>query len=277
MEGQAHRRVPRCQPPRPALAVPAADGRAADRRSVILRCGDARNTSWPIWSSGETLIVHLGMSGRMLIVRRRLTTLGEFHHRPPGAARSTTMSCSTWRTARGSPSTTPRRFGAMDLVADRCGRDASRCWPRSGRSRWATRFDEAYLVAALEGPQHADQGGAARPADRRRAGQHLCLRGAAPGRDLAAPQGRPHRCQPASRAAGPDHPRRADRGDRGGRLVAARLPAGRWRAGLFPAQLSASTAARAQPCRTPGCGGTDRADRAVRTVDLPLPALSKIA
>jgi formamidopyrimidine-DNA glycosylase len=46
--------------------------------------------------TGETLIVHLGMSGRMLVGGR---LLGEFHHDIGAAPVRTTMCSSTWRGA----------------------------------------------------------------------------------------------------------------------------------------------------------------------------------
>ena len=97
----------------------------------------------------------------------------------------------------------------------------------------------------------ADQGGAARPAHRRRARQHLCLRGAVPRRAVAAPARRrrwPGRAPSGSSTAIRDG---ADRGDRGRRLVAARLCPGRWRARLFPASLGGLRQARASPA--PSC------------------------
>ena len=51
---------------------------------------------------------------------------------------------------------------------------------RSARSR-SGGFDARDLQAALAGRTRADQAAAARPADRRRARQYLCLRGAVPG------------------------------------------------------------------------------------------------
>ena len=51
-------------------------------------------------------------------------------------------------------------------------------------------FDGALSEPRARRQDDADQIGAARPAHRRRARQHLCLRGAVPGRHIAAPAGR---------------------------------------------------------------------------------------
>jgi formamidopyrimidine-DNA glycosylase len=81
--------------------------------------------------SGETLLVHLGMSGRMLVsgaaVGSSITTTR--------ARRNMTMwSCDMDNGARITFNDA-RRFGAMDLM--QTGRKTTRCWPGWGRSRWA--------------------------------------------------------------------------------------------------------------------------------------------
>lgn len=48
--------------------------------------------------TNETCLIHLGMSGRILISG---TTLGKFHHEHP-RRKNTITSCSTWTAARGS-------------------------------------------------------------------------------------------------------------------------------------------------------------------------------
>ena len=114
-------------------------------------------------------------------------------------------------------------------------------------------FDAAHLQAAFAGRKQGRQDPAARPARRGGAGQHLCLRG-------AAPRAASRRCKPAgryqgarARAAGRRDPGGAGRGDRGRRLDLARLsprPTGRW---AISSTASASTTARASPAATPGC------------------------
>lgn len=64
-------------------------------------------------SSGETLIIHLGMSGRILISG---DPLGQFHHEHPAPEKHDHV---VFYMASGARVTfnDPRRFGAMDLVA----------------------------------------------------------------------------------------------------------------------------------------------------------------
>ena len=89
---------------------------------------------------------------------------------------------------------------------------------------------------SAQGTTHADQGGPARPEDPGRGRQHICLRGAVPGRHLAAPL-RPYRAGRARRPAGRRHQAGAAALDRRRRLDLARpCPAGR-RARLFPDPL----------------------------------------
>ena len=82
MEGRV---IARAEVNRPDLRWPLPDrhGRPADRAAGRRRCGGGRSTSLPTSSSGETLLIHLGMSGRMLISG---AMLGEFHHDHPAPA-----------------------------------------------------------------------------------------------------------------------------------------------------------------------------------------------
>ena len=68
----------------------------------------------------------------------RARMLGAVPPRPPGAGRSTTTSSSTWTAARAITFNDARRFGAMDLMADRDRRGAPAAGAASGPSRWAT-------------------------------------------------------------------------------------------------------------------------------------------
>ncbi len=97
-------------------------------------------------SSGETLLVHLGMSGRMLVSG---TMLGEFHHPHPAAAKHDhvvlDMEGGTRITFNDA-----RRFGAMDLMPTGA---EDRHWLLSGLGPepLGNGFDEEYLVARLRG------------------------------------------------------------------------------------------------------------------------------
>jgi formamidopyrimidine-DNA glycosylase len=68
---------------RPDLRWPLPE-RMADRLTGarVTGCGGGRSTSWPT-STGETLLIHLGMSGRMLVSG---AMLGPVPPRPPRAA-----------------------------------------------------------------------------------------------------------------------------------------------------------------------------------------------
>ncbi|MEM9343185.1 MAG: bifunctional DNA-formamidopyrimidine glycosylase/DNA-(apurinic or apyrimidinic site) lyase [Pseudomonadota bacterium] len=97
-------------------------------------------------ASGETLIVHLGMSGRMLVSG---DTLGAFHHEHPAPEKHDHVVLDTEAGARVTFNDA-RRFGAMDL------------WPTDAlESHWLIErlgpeplgngFNEEYLVEAFRG------------------------------------------------------------------------------------------------------------------------------
>lgn len=97
-------------------------------------------------TSGESLIVHLGMSGRMLVSG---DTLGAFHHAHPAPEKHDHVVLDTDTGARITFND-PRRFGAMDL------------WPtdklethwlieKLGPEPLGNGFHEDYLVAAFRG------------------------------------------------------------------------------------------------------------------------------
>jgi formamidopyrimidine-DNA glycosylase len=97
-------------------------------------------------SSGETLLIHLGMSGRMLVSG---TMLGEFHHHHPAPAKHDHIVLEMDSGARITFNDA-RRFGAMDLVAT----DAAEThWLLAGLGPepLGNAFDEDYLVARLRG------------------------------------------------------------------------------------------------------------------------------
>ena len=97
-------------------------------------------------SSGETLIIHLGMSGRILISG---DTLGDFHHDHPAPEKHDHV---VFHMEGGARITfnDARRFGAMDLVAtDACEEH----WliAQLGPEPLGNAFDEDYLVTRLRG------------------------------------------------------------------------------------------------------------------------------
>ena len=96
--------------------------------------------------TGETLLVHLGMSGRMLISG---TTLGKFHHAHPAPETHDHVVFDMESGARITFND-PRRFGAMDLIVN--GADANHpLLAKLGPEPLGNGFHEDYLVAALRG------------------------------------------------------------------------------------------------------------------------------
>lgn len=97
-------------------------------------------------SSGETLIIHLGMSGRMLISG---DALGAFHHAHPAPEKHDHVVLDMEGGARITFNDA-RRFGAMDLAPT--GRIEEH-WLLAGLGPepLGNRFDEDYLVRRLKG------------------------------------------------------------------------------------------------------------------------------
>lgn len=97
-------------------------------------------------STGETLIIHLGMSGRMLISG---DPLGQFHHTHPAPEKHDHV---VLHMANGARITfnDARRFGAMDLAATEHVEDH---WllAELGPEPLGNAFNEDYLVARLKG------------------------------------------------------------------------------------------------------------------------------
>ena len=97
-------------------------------------------------SSDETLLIHLGMSGRMLISG---DPLGQFVHEHPAPEKHDHVVLDMANGARITFND-PRRFGAMDLMPS----DEAEAHPllaKLGPEPLGNHFDEAYLVAALKG------------------------------------------------------------------------------------------------------------------------------
>jgi formamidopyrimidine-DNA glycosylase len=97
-------------------------------------------------SSGETLLIHLGMSGRMLVSG---AMLGEFHHHHPAPAKHDHVVLDMDGGARITFNDA-RRFGAMDLVATEAA-EAHWLLVGLGPEPLGNAFDEDYLVARLRG------------------------------------------------------------------------------------------------------------------------------
>ncbi len=97
-------------------------------------------------SSGETLLIHLGMSGRMLISG---DPLGQFVHEHPAAEKHDHV---VFHMENGARITfnDPRRFGAMDLL-DTATADDHKLLALLGPEPLSNDFHEAILVAALKG------------------------------------------------------------------------------------------------------------------------------
>ncbi|WP_394155473.1 bifunctional DNA-formamidopyrimidine glycosylase/DNA-(apurinic or apyrimidinic site) lyase [Loktanella salsilacus] len=96
--------------------------------------------------SQETLLIHLGMSGRMLITG---AVLGDFHHDHPAPAKHDHV---VFHMGQGARITfnDARRFGAMDLMPTAT---AAEHWLMKdlGPEPFANDFNELYLVARLKG------------------------------------------------------------------------------------------------------------------------------
>lgn len=94
--------------------------------------------------TGETLIVHLGMSGRMQVDRAPVAGF----HLPGGGTDKHDHVVLHMETGRTIVFNDPRRFGAMDLApTDRI--DAHWLLAKLGPEPLGNRFDEPYLVAAF--------------------------------------------------------------------------------------------------------------------------------
>ncbi len=233
-------------------------------------------------SSGDVLLMHLGMSGSFRVVRDGDAS----DARPvPSRARAstarTTTSCSTCRTGAAVTFNDPRRFGLMKLVP-RAELDQEPLLRALGPEPLGNAFDAAHAGAGLRRQEDQPEGGAARPARRRRARQHLCLRGAASRAAVAQ-----------ARAPRPSRRDRARRNERAERLVDA------IKAVLNDAIEAGGSSLRdhrrtdgelgyfqhnfrvydreGEPCPTPGCTRHDPAHRADRALDVLLPGVPEVS
>ncbi len=97
-------------------------------------------------ASGESLLIHLGMSGRMLISG---DPLGQFVHSHPAPEKHDHV---VFHMSNGARITfnDPRRFGAMDLL-DTATAEKHKLLATIGPEPLGNDFHEAHLVAALKG------------------------------------------------------------------------------------------------------------------------------
>jgi formamidopyrimidine-DNA glycosylase len=95
-------------------------------------------------ASGETLLIHLGMSGRMLISGAQI---GAFHHEHPAPAKHDHVVLDMAAGARITFNDA-RRFGAMDLMPTATAEDHP-LLAALGPEPLGNSFDEDYLVARL--------------------------------------------------------------------------------------------------------------------------------
>jgi formamidopyrimidine-DNA glycosylase len=144
MEGRV---IARAQVNRPDLRWPFPVG-MADRLTGQTVLALRRRSKYILadLSSGETLLVHLGMSGRMLISG---APLGVFHHDHPAPQKHDHVVLDMDNGARVTFNDA-RRFGAMDLLAT----DAAESHPllaSLGPEPLGNTLDEAYLTAKMNG------------------------------------------------------------------------------------------------------------------------------
>lgn len=143
MEGQ---RIDRADVNRPNLRWPLPSG-MADRLTGKTVLALRRRSKYILadLSSGETLLIHLGMSGRMLISGQML---GEFHHTHPAPQKHDHV---VLHMANGARVTfnDARRFGAMDLLPTATAEEHPLLAP-IGPEPLGNTFDEPYLIAKLK-------------------------------------------------------------------------------------------------------------------------------
>ncbi len=144
MEGQV---IARADINRPDLRWPFPD-HMADRLTGKRITGLRRRSKYILadLDSGETLLIHLGMSGRMLISGHML---GDFHHEHPAPAKHDHV---VFHMETGTRITfnDARRFGAMDLMPTATQEDH---WliRDLGPEPLGNAFNETYLIARLHG------------------------------------------------------------------------------------------------------------------------------
>jgi formamidopyrimidine-DNA glycosylase len=132
---------------RPDLRWPFPDDMAARLTGqLILRLRRRSKYILADLESGESLLIHLGMSGRMLMSGAKL---GNFVHDHPAPEKHDHV---VFHMASGARVTfnDPRRFGAMDLL-DTATADQHKLLASIGPEPLGNSFDEAHLIAAFKG------------------------------------------------------------------------------------------------------------------------------
>ncbi|MBP9182659.1 MAG: bifunctional DNA-formamidopyrimidine glycosylase/DNA-(apurinic or apyrimidinic site) lyase [Fuscovulum sp.] len=144
MEGRV---IARAQVNRPDLRWPLPE-RMADRLTGQRVLSLRRRSKYILadLSSGESLLIHLGMSGRMLVSGGML---GVFHHDHPAPEKHDHVVLDMEGGGRVTFNDA-RRFGAMDLV-ETAGAETHPLLASLGPEPLGNGFDDAYLVAALKG------------------------------------------------------------------------------------------------------------------------------
>ena len=119
----------------------------ADRLSGVAITALRRRSKYILadLSSGETLILHLGMSGRILISG---DPLGQFHRDHPAPEKHDHVVFHMENGARVTFND-PRRFGAMDLIATPIA-ETHKLLASLGPEPLGNAFDETYLVNTLK-------------------------------------------------------------------------------------------------------------------------------
>ena len=142
MEGAV---IARAEVNRPDLRWPFPDG-MADRLTGKRVLGLRRRSKYILadLDSGETLLIHLGMSGRMLISGH---TVGDFHHDHPAPAKHDHV---VFHMDSGARITfnDARRFGAMDLMPT-AAQDDHWLIRDLGPEPLGNGFNETYLIQRL--------------------------------------------------------------------------------------------------------------------------------
>ena len=144
MEGRV---IARAQVNRPDLRWPLPE-RMADRLTGQRVLSLRRRSKYILadLSSGESLLIHLGMSGRMLVSGGML---GAFHHDHPAPEKHDHVVLDMEGGGRVTFNDA-RRFGAMDLV-ETAGAETHPLLASLGPEPLGNGFDDSYLVAALQG------------------------------------------------------------------------------------------------------------------------------
>jgi formamidopyrimidine-DNA glycosylase len=144
MEGQ---RIDAAQVNRPDLRWPL-PARMADRLTGVTVTALRRRSKYLLadLDSGETLLIHLGMSGRILISGQ---IVGGFHHAHPAPQKHDHV---VFDMANGTRITfnDARRFGAMDLMTT-ASADAHPLLAKLGPEPLGNAFDAIYLARRLNG------------------------------------------------------------------------------------------------------------------------------